>query len=352
MGLRRAYPHERFGDLRIRERPLVPAAHAVLRQRGGDRVARRVVLAVALRGHPFQDRADTLPAAYRGLPLRRPDRHQDLHDVGGADAVHALRAHLRHRVVPRAGAPLCGGLAAVLPVLGVDPDDLLDGLLEGRHAAGPITGIAAFGDNPRVGERLLHRRCAVVSRTGWKTIDTGRSPGAYRGQVARARIHGLRDARRHGLRRTPNQVDTSERKIGQRVLRRGVEAPVDRASHPRRCRAPVHSTPGSASTATPGGPSSRARCAVRSTAGGTDAGPAAYAVRAPGLRRAAARSIRWRARSPSTRPAPRATLAFAPPRDVQATLAPANARAARFPCMHPLLAPSRHNATQEPECAP
>ena len=83
------------------------------------------------------------------------DRQQHFHDVGGADAIHALGADLRHGVVPQAGAPLRGGLAAVRPVLGVDPDDRLDGLLEGRRAAGPVAGVAALGDGPRVDERLL-----------------------------------------------------------------------------------------------------------------------------------------------------------------------------------------------------
>ena len=90
-------------------------------------------------------------------PLRGPDRQQNRHDVGGVDAIHALVADLRHGVVPQAGAPLRGGLAAVLPVLGVDPDDLLDGLLEGRRADSEVAGILALGDDPRVGERLLPR---------------------------------------------------------------------------------------------------------------------------------------------------------------------------------------------------
>ena len=98
-----------------------------------------VVLAVALGHRPFHDRPDPLPNATRGLTLRCPDRQQHLHEVGGANAVDALAADLRDGVVPEAGAPLGGGLAAVLPVLGVYADDCLDGLFEGRCATGPIT---------------------------------------------------------------------------------------------------------------------------------------------------------------------------------------------------------------------
>ena len=99
-----------------------------------------------MRSRRFSNCADALPDAPRRFPLGRPDRQQHLHDVGGGDAVYALGADLRHGIVPEAGAPLGGGLAAVLPVLGVDPDDLLDGLLEGRSAAGAVTGVAALGD--------------------------------------------------------------------------------------------------------------------------------------------------------------------------------------------------------------
>ena len=128
-------PPERLGDVRVRQRPLVLAANTVLGQRGGDGVAGRIVLAVALGDRPLHDRADALPDSPRRLPLRRPDRQQYLHDVGGAYAVDALAANLRHGVVPQAGSPLGGRFATVLPALRVDPDDLLDRLLEGRRAA-------------------------------------------------------------------------------------------------------------------------------------------------------------------------------------------------------------------------
>ena len=153
----------RLGDLRVRQRPLVLPAHAVLRQRGGYGVPCGVVLAVALRDRPFHHCADALPDAPRSFRLGGPDRKQHLHDVGGADAVHALAADLRHGVVAQAGAPLGGGLAAVLPVLGVDPDDLLHGLLEGRRAAGTVARVAALGDYPRVRERLLPARASVTT---------------------------------------------------------------------------------------------------------------------------------------------------------------------------------------------
>ena len=174
-----AHEFERRGDLRVRERPLVLAANAVVRQRGGDRVPGRIVLAVALRDRPLHDRADPLPDASRGLPLRRPDRQQHLHDIGGVDAVHALRADLRHRVVPQAGAPLGGGLAAVLPVRRVDPDDRLDGLLEGRGATGAVPGIAALGDDAGVGERPLPRACERDDRVGAEADVGGFSVEAY-----------------------------------------------------------------------------------------------------------------------------------------------------------------------------
>ena len=155
--LRCAHPSGRFGDLRVRQRPLVPAAHAVLRERGGNGVARRVVLAVALRDRPLHDGANPLADSAGGFPFRGPDRKQDLHDVGGGHAVHAFTADPRHGVVAQAGAPLGGGLAAVFPVFGVDLDDGLHGLLEGRGAAGLVAQVAALGDDPRVGERLLPR---------------------------------------------------------------------------------------------------------------------------------------------------------------------------------------------------
>ena len=68
VGTRCAHPCQRFADLRVRERLLVLAAHAVLRQCGGDGVTRRVVLlAIALRDRPLHDGAES--AAGRGGPF-------------------------------------------------------------------------------------------------------------------------------------------------------------------------------------------------------------------------------------------------------------------------------------------
>ena len=95
-----------------------------------------------------------------GTPLpgsRRFTLTKPIHDIGGADAVDALRAYLRHSIVPQARAPQRGGLTAVLPVLGVDLDNLLDGLLEDRSTTGEVAGVTALGDDPRIGECLLPR---------------------------------------------------------------------------------------------------------------------------------------------------------------------------------------------------
>ena len=67
VGARRAHPFKRIRDFGVRKRPLVRPPHAVLRQRRGVRVARRVVLAVALRDGPLHDAADALADAPGGF---------------------------------------------------------------------------------------------------------------------------------------------------------------------------------------------------------------------------------------------------------------------------------------------
>ena len=80
-------------------------------------------------------------------------------------------ADLRHGLVPQSGALLGGRFAAVLLVLGVDLDDLLDGLLEGRRAA--------FGDDLRIGERLLPRASERDHGVGTETDVGGLVVEAY-----------------------------------------------------------------------------------------------------------------------------------------------------------------------------
>ena len=78
---------ERGADLGEGEGALVPAHAAVLRQRGGDRVAGGVVVAVALRDGPLHHGADPLAHAPHGFGLGVPVRDQDGHHVGGGDLV-------------------------------------------------------------------------------------------------------------------------------------------------------------------------------------------------------------------------------------------------------------------------
>ena len=116
-----------------------------LRQRGGDRVARGVVVAVALGDGPFHDRADPLAHAPHGLGLGVPVRDQDRHHVGGGDLVDPFAAEPLHGVVPERRPPLLLALAGVLPAFAVNADDGLDRLGEGGHVrlAFERDGIAA-----------------------------------------------------------------------------------------------------------------------------------------------------------------------------------------------------------------
>ena len=107
-----AHPVRALARLRSAEGPLMR----------GDRVACRVVLAVALRDGPLHDGTDALADAPGGFPLRRPDRKQCGHDVGGGDPVDALAAEVGEGVVALARKRhWAADYAAVLPVLGLYP---------------------------------------------------------------------------------------------------------------------------------------------------------------------------------------------------------------------------------------
>ena len=102
-------------------------AYAILRQAGGDGVACRVVLPVALRNGPLHDRADALRT--RLAVSRFVDQIGSRTSMTFAVVMRStrLRPIFRHRVVPQGSM----ARAAVFPVLQVDLDDRLDGLLEG-----------------------------------------------------------------------------------------------------------------------------------------------------------------------------------------------------------------------------
>ena len=91
------------------------------------------------------------------LALGRPDRPQDRHDVGSVDGVDAPGGEARHGVLAQARPPLAL-VPAAPPALGVDGDDGLARLGEGRHAPGAAPGVAPVGDGAGVVERLLAGR--------------------------------------------------------------------------------------------------------------------------------------------------------------------------------------------------
>ena len=130
---RRLHLLERGTDHGEGEGALVPAHAAVLRQRGGDRVAGGVVVAVALRDGPLHHRADPLAHAAHGLVLGVPVRDQHGHHVGGGDLVDPLAAEPLHGVVPERRPPLLLALSGVLPAFAVDGDHGLERVREGGH---------------------------------------------------------------------------------------------------------------------------------------------------------------------------------------------------------------------------
>ena len=154
-GVATPHPRERGVDLGVWQRPLVPLHRGDLRQRGRDRVAGGVVGAQALRDGPLHHGADALPEAPGGHPSGGPDGQQHGHDVGAGHGVHGLTADARQGVGGKAGAPLAFGTRAILPVGGVDRDDGLQRLGEGRHGHHRAAGIAALGDGPGVLQRAL-----------------------------------------------------------------------------------------------------------------------------------------------------------------------------------------------------
>ena len=61
----------------------------------------------------------------------------------------------------------------------MDADDLLHGLPEGRRAASAVPRVAALGDGPRVGERLLARPGERDDRVGAEADIGGLAVQAY-----------------------------------------------------------------------------------------------------------------------------------------------------------------------------
>ena len=103
--------------------------------------------------------SDPLADPSCSLALLIPDRQQYGHDVRRGDIAHAHLAQPRHRIVPQACLPLCGGLAAVLPSRLVNADHCLGGIRKGRNtlAGTKRARVAALPRQLAVFESLLAR---------------------------------------------------------------------------------------------------------------------------------------------------------------------------------------------------
>ena len=104
----RSNPLHRRLNLRVRQRPLVPDANAVLRQRCSNGVAGRVVFAESLRDRPLHHGSDSLAHHPRrhALPVPEVVGEQHAHHVGGRDLVDRLLADAGQGVSPQRATPL------------------------------------------------------------------------------------------------------------------------------------------------------------------------------------------------------------------------------------------------------
>ena len=153
----RVYLGQRVGYFAMRECPEVPGGDSILRQRGSNGVARRIVVSEAVRDRPLQDRANTSAHLLRRDRLGGPNRQQDAHHVGRGDVAYTTSSDSRHCMVAKRCPPLLGRLAAVLPSRRMHLDDLVGRLCKGRYNR---VGCALWGRRRRerpCGSRLRLR---------------------------------------------------------------------------------------------------------------------------------------------------------------------------------------------------
>ena len=110
----------------MRQGSLMLSANAVVGQRRANGIARRIIIAMALRNAPFHDGADTLAYPSSGFPARVPNGRQHIHHVAGVDIGYPL-VHQWIRVGVQRGAPLfltfpdCASSASGRPELAPTP---------------------------------------------------------------------------------------------------------------------------------------------------------------------------------------------------------------------------------------